>query len=90
MCSIESHDRIHPTVNYYTSSGGGRPILFESTIYVLVSFGIALNLISNWLQYFRKPYLWRTALYGDKMSELFKIISVTIPELNPDNQKNKR
>ena len=36
MCSIESHVRMNPAGNYYASSGDGRPLPHESTVYSLL------------------------------------------------------
>ena len=36
MCSIETHDREHPTINDNESSGDGIPIPYISTKYMLV------------------------------------------------------
>ena len=41
---------MHPAENDDASSGGGRPLMDDSTKEVLVSLGITLNFIYSWLQ----------------------------------------
>ena len=50
ICSIEAHDRDNPTVNDDSSSGGGIPLTPNLTKSALVSLGITLNFIENWLK----------------------------------------
>ena len=49
MCSIEVYYIISPTINDDSSSGGGRPLLYESTIDVLVSLGLTLKFFYSWV-----------------------------------------
>ena len=83
ICSIESHVRMNPTGNYYASSGDGRPLPHESSLYSLVFLGLTLNSIDSWMQSFKTNSLQQTTMYGDKMSEFFKKIHVTIIEHKP-------
>ena len=50
MCSIEAHEVYHPTINYDSSSGGGRPLTFNSKKDVVVSLGLTLNSVDSWLK----------------------------------------
>ena len=45
MCSVKALDRDHPPVNYYTSSGGGISLPYNSTKSALVFLGLTLNFI---------------------------------------------
>ena len=83
MCLFEDHDRMHPTGNYDASSGCGRLLTDESTIDTFLSLGLKMNFIDSCIQSLKKNYLQKTAMYGEKMSELLKKIPVTIPERNP-------
>ena len=89
MCSIEAHDRMHPTEYCDASSGGGRPLPYELKKYVLLSLGLTLNFADSWLQLFKNFFLCLTSVYGDKMSELFKNIPVTISGPKSRYYKNK-
>ena len=50
MYSIEYYDRFPPIVNYNKNSSGGIPISDVTTIYMLVYFGLTLNLIGSCLK----------------------------------------
>ena len=54
MCSIESHEIYHSTVNYYASSGGGIPLTPDSSKSELVSFGLTINFIDICLNHSRQ------------------------------------
>ena len=89
MCSINAHEKMHPTGSGDTSSGGVRPLPYYSTVDMLVSIVITLNFIVSWVQSFKTNYLLRKRLYGEKMREFFNNIPVTIPQPKPDDYKNK-
>ena len=50
MCSIGSHVRMNARANYYASSGDGRPLTHDPTVYSLVLLGLTLNFIDSWMQ----------------------------------------
>ena len=83
MCSIGSHVRMNARANYYASSGDGRPLTHDPTVYSLVLLGLTLNFIDIWMQSFNTNYLQKTTMYGDKMSEFVKKIHLTIIEHKP-------
>ena len=89
MCPIEAHCRECPTINYDASSGGGRPLPSISKQYALVSFSLPLKFIENCFKPFKENYLSQTIMYFEEMRELFKKITVTIPEPKPDDYKKK-
>ena len=62
MCSIEAHEREHPTVND-DSSGGVILLVFNSKKYVLVSLGLTLNFIESWIKSIKASYLRQTTIY---------------------------
>ena len=60
---------MNPAGNYYASSGDGRPLPHESSLYSLVSLGLKMILVDSWMQSFNTNYIQQTIMYGDKMSE---------------------
>ena len=80
MCSIDAHDRYHPTINDDASSGGGITLPYNSTKYVSVSFGLTLNFIDIWLKLLKTNYLHQTRMYCEEMCEFFENIPVAITE----------
>ena len=63
MCSIEAHNRMHPTVNCDTSSSASIPMPPYSKEHVLVSLSLTLNFIDNWLQSFKTNYIKQTKMF---------------------------
>ena len=90
MCSIESHVRMNPAGNYYASSGDGRPLPHESSLYSLVFLGLTLNSIDSWMQSFKTNSLQQTTVYIGKTSEFFKNIPVTILKHKPGEYKKRK
>ena len=50
MYSIDVHDKMRPTGNDYSSSGGDRPLPYKSTVDVILSLVLTMNSIYSWLQ----------------------------------------
>ena len=63
MCAIENNGIHHQHGNDDTICGGGRPLLPESTEYVLVSLGLSPKFIGIWIQYFNSNYLHQTTYH---------------------------
>ena len=63
MCLIEAHEREQKYINDEASSGGGRPLLLNSTKYDLISFGLTLKFTKSWLKSFNTNYLRQTTMY---------------------------
>ena len=71
ICSIDAHDKIHPTENDDTSSGVARPLPDESFLDEILSLDLTLKFIESYIQSFKTNYLYRTTIYGESISELF-------------------
>ena len=63
MCSIEDHYIESPTINGDASSGGDRPLPYNSTKYVLVSFGLTLNLTGSCFKLLKENFPCQTTMY---------------------------
>ena len=63
MRSIEDHNKEKPTINYDTSSGGDIPLTYNSTKYLLFSFGLILNCIDSCTKSIKYNYLCQTTMY---------------------------
>ena len=50
MCSIEAHKRYQKSINDDKSSDGDRPLPYNSTKHVLLSFVLTINFIENWFK----------------------------------------
>ena len=78
MRSIEAYEKLNPTWNAGTISGGERPLSYVSTSDVLVSLGKKSNLIGSWIQRFEENYSHKKMMHKEKIGDLFKNIPVTI------------
>ena len=89
MCSIKAYEIKHKIINEYSSSGGGRPLSYNSTKYVLLSFDLTPNYIYSWLKSLKDNHPHRTTMNCGEIYDLFKNVIFAITKPKPDYYKNK-
>ena len=77
--SVDAYYKEHVPIPSYASSGSGIPIPSKSYKKAHYSLGHTINSLENWLQCFDGNYHNKIAIYKRKMSELFKIIPISLP-----------
>ena len=80
MCSIDAHEKYHPSYFDYGISGGGNTLPSNSTTEALVSINATINFIDCWLQILEHNFLERSNMYFETMKNMFQKIPVELPK----------
>ena len=79
MCAVYEYRQYHVQIPDDASSGGDIPIPNTPYKEVLISLGLEIKFIDNWIHFFEENYDKKIMMYKRNMSELFK----TTPKLLP-------
>ena len=82
MFAVDAYGKDKATIPDDASSGGGRPLPITPYKGSLISLGITINFIYNWIKLFEENYYRIIMTYKEKMSEFFKTIPTSLPPKN--------
>ena len=71
MCSIDAHEKQHPSYVDDVLSGGGNTLPSNSSTEALSSIGETIGFIDFWLKFVDRNYLSRSNMFIETMQYLF-------------------
>ena len=87
MCSIDAHEKQHPSSFYDGSSGGGSVLPSNSTTDGLVSLSATIYTIYFFLKGLEHNYLKFSNMYSETMKCMFQKISCELPKALSNKEK---
>ena len=89
MCSIDAHEKEHPSSCDDGIIGGGCPLPSNSTTEALVLLGATIDFISCWLKSLERTVLELCNMYVLNKKKMFQKISVELNKQPSPKEKRK-